>query len=132
MAMCDYYPCANAGPFERHHRGEIEAATCRAVAARLERLETALAHVRNQAGVWKQEARTQRATVEAVGDALGGLPDHGPIVERVRALVAAAPGPPTRRQRIEAVIAAGIRGLLNPACRHCPVAGAAGAQGGRS
>lgn len=57
--------------------------------ARLERAETALEHVRRQAGIWKQEARTQKATVDGVG-AIVGLPDYGPIVAAVEALAMGA------------------------------------------
>ncbi len=46
----------------------------------------ALEHVRQQAGAWKQEALTQKHTVDSVGAVLGGIPDYGPIVETVTAM----------------------------------------------
>lgn len=67
---------------------EIERLTAALAAetARADRAETALAHVRQQASIWAQEARTQGSTVRDVGVALGGIPDYGPIVAEVAAL----------------------------------------------
>ena len=61
-------------------------AKTRALATRCAAAERALDHVRSQAGAWKQEAVTQRATVNGVGIVLGGIPDYGPIVASVEAL----------------------------------------------
>lgn len=57
----------------------------------------ALEHVRQQAAIWKQEARTQKHTVDEVGAVLGGVPDYGPIVSNVTALAA-------ERNRLAAVV----------------------------
>jgi hypothetical protein len=57
---------------------------------RAEAAERALDHVRQQAGIWKQEALTQKHTVDSVGAELGGIPDYGPIVASVQALKARA------------------------------------------
>lgn len=40
----------------------------------------------SQARVWAGEAKTQRATVQEVGAILGGIPDWGPIAEKVGGL----------------------------------------------
>jgi len=37
-----------------------------------------------EAQVWATEAKTQRVTVNEVGSALGGIPDWGPIAQKVR------------------------------------------------
>ena len=46
-----------------------------------------------QARIWSGEAKAQKATVDAVGEILGGVPDWGPIakgVEQLRAELAAS------------------------------------------
>lgn len=42
-----------------------------------------------EARAWACEAKTQRATVNEVGSALGGVPDWGPIASSVRERLAA-------------------------------------------
>ena len=66
----------------------------------VERLRAELARVTAQrdailmqARIWSGEAKAQKATVDAVGEILGGVPDWGPIaqgVEQLRADLAAS------------------------------------------
>lgn len=78
--------------------------------AEVGRLRTALDHVRLQAGAWKCEAVTQRATVLGVGNELGGVPDYGPIVQGVADLRQRADTAEARLERAS--------GLLDLASQH--------------
>lgn len=73
-----------------HLLAAYDAATQQKEAAERERDDArhVLERIRVQAGIWKQEARSQKATVDGVGAALGGVADYGPIVASVEALVA--------------------------------------------
>jgi hypothetical protein len=73
--------------------------------AQAEAATRALDHVRHQAGIWKQEARTQKATVDEVGAALGGVPDWGPVVETVSLMVAALAESRDELERLRAQVA---------------------------
>jgi hypothetical protein len=53
----------------------------------IERLTRELDAVIQQARIWSQEAKTQKATVNEVGAILGGIPDWGPISKNVAAVV---------------------------------------------
>lgn len=53
----------------------------------IERLTRERDAVIQQARIWAQEARTQKATVDEVGAILGGIPDWGTISEIVSAAV---------------------------------------------
>lgn len=85
-----------AGPIMSRLMADIFAAYD-ALKAERDATVQALQHVRQQAAGWKQEARTQKNTVDEVGAVLGGVPDYGPIVASVTALVA-------ERDRLAAVV----------------------------
>lgn len=92
--LCEHCQQPLACPGEQAERiAGLEAMHDEAL-TRAEKAEAKLDHVRRQAGIWKQEARTQKATVDGVG-AVVGLPDYGPIVAAVEALARRPADPPT-------------------------------------
>lgn len=73
--------------FEKHKWRERLAEGVGAIAdarASLATLRARLATILAEARSWACEAETQRATVNEVGSALGGIPDWGPIAKTVR------------------------------------------------
>lgn len=76
---------------------EVDDPGCaRIVRARIAELENIRDNLILQAQVWAGEAKTQRATVEEVGEILGGIPDWGPIAKTVSDRLAVVDGLPKR------------------------------------
>lgn len=57
-----------------------------------------------EAKIWAQEAKTQRATVNEVGSTLGGMSDWGPISATVKAALCERAGLQLRVQELEALL----------------------------
>lgn len=81
----------------RHHSKDerntaFARSTMREAADELARVTAQRDAILKQARIWSGEAKAQKATVDAVGEILGGVPDWGPIaqgVEQLRAELAA-------------------------------------------
>ena len=82
----------------RHHAQDerntaFARSTMREAADELARVTAQCDAILTQARIWSGEAKAQKATVDAVGEILGGVPDWGPIaqgVEQLRAELAAS------------------------------------------
>lgn len=75
------------------HLADIRKAEAEQLRAELARVTAQRDAILMQARIWSGEAKAQKATVDSVGEILGGVPDWGPIaqgVEQLRAELAAS------------------------------------------